>query len=140
MQTSGKTPIFYGGNYPSLVPGVLMFMALSTSDPVIGYILNVSGTLLLAALVWFARLAFKKLVAVFEKVEHLDECMDRTQETINRHLEQADARDVKIAALERELSNERQQRTNIEAYIRGLNNMPIDAPLTAIPIPVAESG
>lgn len=107
-------------------------LAIPVTDQVLAFVLNGLATLLLAAFAYFARRAWQKLSETFTKMEHLDKCMDRTREVINEHLDEARGRDQRIRELQAEASEERQARVALEHYIKGVFNLPIDAPLTEI--------
>lgn len=88
-------------------------------QPVLGYILNGAATLLLALMAYMARLLLRHAVATYDKVEHLDNCMDKTQDIIREHLDEATRRDERLSAVEKDL-----------IYIKGRLGLPIEAPLT----------
>ena len=84
---------------------------------------------LLGILAWFGRQAWKYLKAMHDKVDHIDECLDRTQlETSNAIRETRE--DIVEVKKKLERKDESDLHTQRElAYLKGLVGTPLDQPV-----------
>jgi hypothetical protein len=107
-----------------------MVLAIVDSETqLIAIAVNFIGACLLGLLAWFARQAWKYLKKMHDKVDHIDECLDRTQrETTEAIRETRD--DIVEVKRKLEKKDESDLLTQRElAYLKGIVGTPLDQPV-----------
>lgn len=110
-------------------------MFASTVDPgtqLIGLIFNGLLTGAGLALLWLVRLAYNHIKRLIEKVDHIDQCLDRTQEALQKAISEAqrDIHDIKEAAVLRDREHV-EMREEI-AYLKALVGVGLHEPIGAM--------
>ena len=107
-----------------------MVLAIVDSETqLIAVAVNFLGACCLALLAWFARQVYKGVKHMIEKVNHIDECLDRTQlETTSAIRETRE--DIVEVKRKLEKKDETDLHTQRElAYLKGLVGTPLDQPV-----------
>lgn len=111
---------------------MLMLSIAGSDEQVLALVINGLAMAVLALVVWGLRKLATAIWHMVEKVEHIDQCMDKVQKAsdddraaLQLHRREAEARDLKIAGLEKEYAS-------LESWIKGRNGLSMDAPLSEI--------
>lgn len=104
-------------------------MAIDPGNQIIGLVVNGVLVALISALVWFVRQAYKGVTHMIEKVNHIDECLDRTQKETTAALRETrdDVVEVKRRLEKKDESDMHTQREL--AYLKGIVGTPLDQPV-----------
>ena len=113
-----------------------MFIGDGVVDDFTRQIVNIIGTGLLALLVWMVRRAWKTLSLIPSRLDHLDKCVDSLKLVEqSRYEETMLFRDGVLAdrvAQEKEIAELKMEYAGLEGFVKGINGLAIDKPITEI--------